>query len=98
MFRTVALVLAVSGFCLCSSVRADEAEDKAVAFVQKLGGKVTRAAYGPGKPVVAVGLRQTQVTNAGLKELTARDLSLTQVTDAAVKELRKVLPKCKVGK
>jgi hypothetical protein len=41
MFRTMALALAVSGLCPCSTLRADAAEDKAVAFVKELGGKVS---------------------------------------------------------
>src|SRR5205823_721280 len=39
-----------------SAVRADEAEDKAVAFVKGLGGKVTRDEKLPGKPVISVSL------------------------------------------
>ena len=35
---------------------ADDAEDKAVAFVEKLGGKVTRDEKLPGKPVIRVHL------------------------------------------
>jgi internalin A len=51
--------------------RADDAEDKAAAFVEKLGGTVTRDANRPGKPVIAVSLKKNNVTDAGLKELTA---------------------------
>jgi internalin A len=92
MFRTVAFALAVSGLCLSSSAQADD-EDKAVSLVEKLGGKATRDEKAPGKPVVKVNLRGTQVTDAGLKELaalknlTTLDLNLTQVTDAGLKEL-----------
>ena len=32
--------------------RADDAEDKAVAFVEKLGGAVARDEKAPGKPVI----------------------------------------------
>src|SRR5438105_3614571 len=53
------------------AARADDAEDKAVAFVEKLGGKVTRDEKLPGKPVVAVNLRNTFVKDADLKELAA---------------------------
>ncbi len=42
MFRTVTFALAVSGLGLSSSVRADDAEDKVVARVKKLGGSVSR--------------------------------------------------------
>src|SRR4051794_17700446 len=48
----------VSGLVLSSStlVRADDAEDKAAALVEKLGGKVIRDETRPGKPVIEVGL------------------------------------------
>jgi hypothetical protein len=59
----------VSGVGLCSPVRADEAEDKAVAFVEKLGGKVARDEKLPGKPVVRVDLFFSAVTDAGLRQL-----------------------------
>ena len=51
--------------------RADEAEDKAVALVEKLGGKVTRDEKLPGKPVAGVALFFSAVTDAELKELAA---------------------------
>ena len=75
--------------------RADDAEDKAVAFVEKLGGKVTRDQKQPGKPVVGVSLSFTKVkvTDADLKELAAfKNLSvlalyMTGVTDRGMTEL-----------
>jgi internalin A len=73
--------------------RADDAEDKAIAFVEKLGGKVTRDDKRPGKPVVAVNLYGTKMTDADLKELTALKglttlrLGSTKVTDAGLREL-----------
>ena len=48
---------------------ADEAEDKAVATVAKLGGKVTRDEKADGKPVIAVDLLNPNVTDADLQEL-----------------------------
>jgi len=82
---------------LVAPVRADDTEDKAVAFVEKLGGKVTRDDKLPGKPVIGVNLGMsvisTKVTDAGLKELaplknlSTLDLSGTAVTDAGLKEL-----------
>ena len=48
---------------------ADDAEDKAVAFVEKLGGRVTRDEKLPGKPVIGVHLSFNAVTDVGLKEL-----------------------------
>jgi hypothetical protein len=69
------------------------AEERAVRAVQRLKGKIVRAETAPGKPVVAVDLSSTPVTDAGLKELAVlkqlRTLSLrgTPVTDAGLKEL-----------
>ena len=70
------LPLLLSGFLLglpWSSLRAaDDAEDKAVAFVKKLGGSVKRDDKAEGKPVRGVDLsNRTKVTDAGLKELAA---------------------------
>jgi len=93
MSRTLAFALALSGLCLCSTLRADDAEDKAVAFVEKLGGYASRDEKAPGKPVITVSLFGTQVTDAGLKELatltnlTTLYLGGTDVTDAGLKEL-----------
>jgi hypothetical protein len=90
MFRITTFALAV---CLGSSARADDAEDKAVAFVEKLGGKVTRDEKLPGKPVTGVNLGLSKVTDLGLKEVVALknlhklDLFGTDVTDAGLKEL-----------
>ena len=70
-----------------------DAEDRAVAFVKKVDGEVTRDDKTPGKPVHAVSLCGTGVTDAGLKELaplknlTKLDLIGTKVTDAGLKEL-----------
>src|SRR5262245_32041096 len=74
--------------------RADEAA--AVKAIEKLGGKVTRDDKLPGKPVVAVDLGGTTVTDAGLKELkelkTLQSLEIgsTQVTDTGLKELKEL--------
>ena len=86
-------------FCLglglaSASVLADDAEDKAVEAITKLGGKVTRDDKLPGKPVIGVDLTYNKVTDAGLKELkhlkqlTSLSLWDTQVTDAGLKELK----------
>ena len=81
--------LVLSGLLLglpWSSLRAaDDAEDKAVAFVEKLGGKVKRDDKAEGKPVRGVDLAdRTKVTDAGLKELAAlkqlQSLDLTAAT------------------
>lgn len=84
----------MSWVILCSSAGAwaDEAEDKAAAFVKNLGGRVTRE-RSDGKPVTAVSLFLTKLTDAGLKKLaglknlTGLDLGDTKITDAGLKEL-----------
>ena len=82
----------------------DDAEDKAVAFVEKLGGTVTRDDKAPSKPIIGVQLSNTYVTDAGLKELaplknlTWLSLGGTKVTDEGLKELRDALPKCKISR
>ena len=74
-------------------VRADDAEDEAVAFVEELKGTVNRDKTLPGKPVIEISLSKTQVTDAGmtklagLKNLITLDLGYTQVTDVGLKEL-----------
>src|SRR5947209_6639917 len=78
--------------CLSGAAQADEAS--AVKAVENRGGKVTRDDKLPGKPVIAVNLAGTQVTDAGLKELkdlkqlTTLSLWGTKVTDAGLKELK----------
>ena len=70
-----------------------DAEAKAVAAVERLGGTVTRDEERPGKPVVEVHLGFSQAADADLKELAALKrlqvlaLSFTPVTDAGLKEL-----------
>src|SRR4051812_43634325 len=89
------LAVGLMGVLLASaSVRGDEAEDKAVKFVESLKGKVTRDEKLPGKPVVEVVIGSGKLTDAGVKELTAlKNLAALnlffarQVTDAGVKEL-----------
>src|SRR5829696_8166995 len=92
MFRVVVRVVAVMVLG-GPAARADDAEDKVVAFVTKLGGTVDRDETAPGKPINRVDLSGTKVTDAGLKELaplknlTVLYLDYTQVTDAGLKEL-----------
>ena len=92
MFRALTFALALSALCQYSALRADDAEDKAIEFVKKIHGKVTRNEQVPGKPVLTIDLR-AKVTDAGLKELAplqnlvSLDIGLTKVTDAGVKEL-----------
>jgi hypothetical protein len=68
-------------------------EDEAVAFIQKLGGKIERDEKAAGKPVVEVNLAETAVTDVGLKELAPLknlhylNVAVTQVSNAGLKEL-----------
>ena len=93
MLRLMTFAVIVSGLGVGSSARADEAEDKAIAFVEKLRGKVTRDNSDPGNPVVTVSLDGSRVTDGELKQLldinglTVLNLSNTRVTDAGMKEL-----------
>lgn len=92
-------LMLLSGFLLglpwSSLLAADDAEAKAVAFVEKLGGKVERDDKVKGKPVRGVDLADCDnVTDAGLKQLTTlkqlQSLDLRRcdkVTDAGLKEL-----------
>src|SRR5260370_18484960 len=70
--------------------RGAEPPDVAVDALTKLGGKVTRDAAAPGKPVLAVDLSLSQVTDEGLGHFQAltnlQTLSLigTRVTDAGM--------------
>ena len=59
-----------------------DTEDKAVAFIEKLGGKVTRDEKAPGKPVLEVVLDGTELTDAGLKALAP----LTNLTKLILKQ------------
>jgi internalin A len=84
----ILLILLIGG-----NLSADEAEDKAVQAVEKLGGKVARDERAQGKPVVVVDLERTKAMDKGLKQLVGlkrlRHLALdyTAVTDAGLKEV-----------
>jgi len=73
--------------------KADEAVDKAVQAIEKLGGEVTRDESAPGKPVTLVNLTDKQVTDADLKVLAPLKslktliLDNTKVTDAGLKQV-----------
>src|SRR5438094_747126 len=94
LMRTMLIGAVMLLACLSGAARADEAS--AVKAVEKLGGTVTRDDKLPGKPVIAVNLAGTQVTDAGLKELkdfkqlTTLDLTFTRVTAAGLKELKEL--------
>ena len=67
---------------------------KAVAEIQKLGGKITIDKNNPGKPVTAVRLMDTKVTDAGLehfkglRHLQSLELGNTTITDAGLEHLK----------
>src|ERR1700730_5401708 len=82
--------------CLCRkkrtpALRADEAEGRAVQFIQGFGGKVERSEVDG--PITVVVLKGTPLVDTDLKQIAAlkalRVLSLqgTRVTDAGLKEL-----------
>ena len=83
----VVLLLAI-GF-----VGADEAEDRAIAVIKKLGGAFKRDEKKVDKPAVEVSLNGTPVNDAGLRDLAALtqlralDLTGTNVTDKGLKQL-----------
>jgi Leucine-rich repeat (LRR) protein len=87
-----ALVLALAPW-MAVSIRADEAEDNAVAAIEKLNGRITRGQKAKGKPIVGVDLSGTKLTDAGLKHLAGLKqlqwllLSFNKVTDAGLKHL-----------
>src|SRR5260370_10957574 len=96
-FRTTLLAL----FLLPLAVFAqggDEAEAKAAALIDKLGGKVTREPKIKGNPIVAVNLSSREINDAtlkalaGLKHVRALDIGFTPVSDAGLKELTNLVP------
>src|SRR5829696_4468341 len=90
MFRIAAAVALVA---VGSPVRADDAEEKAVKHIEKLGGKVMRDDKQSGNPVTYVSLSKTPATDddmkqlASLTHLTHLSLSGTKVGDKGLKEL-----------
>ena len=91
-YRKLIIVLAI-GLCWIGRTKADEKEDRAVAVVKKLLGEIQRDETRPDKPVMAVDLSRTNVTDAVLKELTPLtrltilNLSETSVSDAGLKDI-----------
>src|SRR5947209_18556338 len=84
------IIACAAALCGVGQVRADDAEDKAVATVERLGGQVLRNETKPGKPVRQVTLSGKEVTDAdlkdlaGFKELEWLTLKNTQVTNASL--------------
>jgi hypothetical protein len=82
------LVLALATYA------ADEVEDKAIADIMKLGGKIERDDKKPGSPVIAVDLSGKKVKDADLKclktfgELKSLKLDDTRITDDGLKHVK----------
>jgi hypothetical protein len=98
MNRSVTLML-VLGFSLAViasgwAAESNSEQAKAIAELEKLGGKVTIDDRSPDKPVIDVELTGTEVTDAGLEHLKGLttlqmlDLSGTEVTDAGLEHLK----------
>ena len=93
MGTAVLLSVALLIVAIAAPVCADDAEDKALAAVERLGGQVLRDATKPGKPVRDVtisgkGVKDADLKDlAGFKELGWLTLHNSEVTDAGLKEL-----------
>src|SRR5438093_800025 len=88
---TAGLLLRVLGCWPCPRAAGDEA--RALAVVVRLGGRFTRNEFAPGKPVVAVMLGGSKLTDADLKQVASlkhlRGMYLfhTRISDAGLKDL-----------
>jgi hypothetical protein len=93
--RTVSVIFGATLLLIIttSAVQADDAEDKAIQFIEKLGGSVVRDEMADTKPVVEVCLQGTLFTDADVKELAslknleALDLCATRITDDGLADL-----------
>ncbi len=92
-FALLALGLSLAPvLCLAAEPNADKA--KAIAEIEKLGGKVTIDEKSPGKPVIGVSFCDRKVTDAGLKclkgltSLHTLILRGTKVTDEGLSQLK----------
>ena len=94
----LSLAVVASGY----AAEANPEQAKAVAEVEKLGGKVTIDEKSLDKPVMGVDLSYTKVTDAGLEHLKgltnllSLNLKRTKVTDTGVKKLQHALPRCEI--
>jgi len=96
MMRVIALLLLLAvGLAGCGQTQAVR-EERAVNAILQLRGEVTRDEELPGRPIVAVHLVRTKVTDSDLKDLKEfkglRNLSLneTRITDAGLKDLKEL--------
>jgi hypothetical protein len=85
-FMRVLLGIVLGLLAMAEGLRADEAEDRAVRAIERLGGRVMRE-KAAGSPVFGISLNQSKATDADLKELSGfthlryLDLGYTQVTE-----------------
>ena len=95
MSRIALSILALSLICAHAGCAAKpkEGQAKAIAAIEKLGGRVTVDEKSPGKPVVGVRLSDANVTDADLEHIEALtnlrrlDLFRTKVTDVGLEHL-----------
>jgi hypothetical protein len=93
-FTFVALLACGSLFVVPRAQAQDDAQDKAAAEIQKLGGKVDRDSKEAGKPVISVNLSLTQVSDDAMGQLVnfpkLKRLALnnTPITDAGLEKLK----------
>src|SRR5271157_3041520 len=79
---------------LCWAAEPNPDQAKAIAEIEKLGGKVAVDDKNPDKPVIDVDLMDTQVTDAGLSHLDrfphlqSLNLYNTKVTDAGLEHVK----------
>jgi hypothetical protein len=98
MNRAILLLMLVLSLapvlCWAAEPKVDEA--KAIAEIEKLGGKVTRDEKSPGKLVIGVAFSKSKLTNAELEHLASLphlqslELDNAQITDAAFANISKV--------
>src|SRR5262245_53635013 len=94
VLRGIAALTLVVVLFTAASARADDAEERAVSAIEKLGGKVVRDETAKGKPVVRVHLGYSKTTDTDLKGLKALkslhtlDLLHTGITDEGLKEIK----------
>jgi len=96
MMRQIALLLSLTVCLAAYGQEPADQEEQAVSAILKLGGKVERDENLPGRPVVGVDLRITNITDSdlknlkGLKGLQVLDLSRNEITDAGLKNLQEL--------
>jgi internalin A len=94
--RYVALLLVLAAGLPAYAQSPNPEEEKAVAAIEKLRGKVTRDDKLPGHPVVEVDLSGRSVTDADLKDsrelkgLQTLNLSYTKIADAGLIHLKEL--------